>query len=277
MTTYREQAEQLIHEGNVEYYRFEGHNSFDNFDIKRNRFVTDQDRYIYFSRTERHHYYFTLKRIRQLLNAVVLKDTPYMLSRKQIEDEESFHRIKELVINSEKMRGLSSIRLVCDSHFNTFLQENSINNQHKSKDIGIERVDRKCFGGGYGVSGPWLDLLNDLTYFSSFSRITLQDVLDLLDEMKKLHSQGNPKLMKSILEKKYRIFKISPSLYDDFHRYTIMDDLERIYEQGLYLPTSSFATNPQKTMGDILCSYQKEKEKVLSRIDESFHRKNTQY
>ena len=206
MTTYNEIANQLVQEGKREYYRFQGHNSFDYFDIRKNRFVTDLDHYVYFSRTEDHHYYFTIRRIRQLLNAVVLRDTPYLLSRKQLRDDNSYRRIRDLVINSEKIRGLTSIKLVCDPHYNRFLQENSVSNHSKTINHGIERVDRRAYGGGYGVTGPWLDLWNDLTYFTSCARITAQDILDLVEEMRRGNSQSNPKLIKKTLnQKKERI------------------------------------------------------------------------
>ena len=38
MTTYSEIARQLLEEEAKEYYRFQGHNSFDYFDIRNNRF-----------------------------------------------------------------------------------------------------------------------------------------------------------------------------------------------------------------------------------------------
>ena len=272
MTTYNEIANQLVQEGKREYYRFQGHNSFDYFDIRKNRSVTDLDHYVYFSRTEDHHYYFTIRRIRQLLNAVVLRDTPYLLSRKQLRDDNSYRRIRDLVINSEKIRGLTSIKLVCDPHYNRFLQENSVSNHSKTINHGIERVDRRAYGGGYGVTGPWLDLWNDLTYFTSCARITAQDILDLVEEMRRGNSQSNPKLIKKTLNQKERTYRIAPNLYDDFHRYNIMDDLERIYEQGLYLPTSEFAQNPKETMRDILSSYQTTREKVLQKIDDRYHK-----
>lgn len=272
MTTYNEIANELVQDGNTEYYRFQGHNSFDYFDIRKNRFVTNSAHYVYFSRTEDHHYYFTIRRIRQLLNAVVLRDTPYLLSRKQLKAEDSYHHIRDLVINSEKIRGLTSIKLVCDPNYNTFLQENSVSNHSKTINQGIERVDRRVYGGGYGVTGPWLDLWNDLTYFTSCSRITTQDILSLLEEMKRGNSQSNPKLIKKALEQKERTYRIVPNLYNDFHRYSIMDDLERIYEQGLFLPTSTFATNPKETMRGILSSYQVTREKVLRKIDDRYHK-----
>ena len=134
----------------------------------------------------------------------------------------------------------------------------------------IERVDRKIYGGGYGVSSAWLDLLNDLTLFSSYVRITSIDILNILKNMRREKKLASPYLISDILDAKERVYRLSDNLYNDFHKYNIMNDLETIYEHKLYFENSSFATNPSKNIKDILVNYQKNREKVLRLVDTSY-------
>lgn len=270
MTTYNEIAKSLLNENAKEFYRFQGHNSFECYDIRNNRFNNEKNHYVYFSKSIDHHYYFTIKRIRQLINTIVLNDTHYKISRKQLKDPVSFNNIKSLVFNSEKVRNLNSISLVCDQKYYALLRENCINNMEKTKESGIERVDRRVFGGGYGITGTWLYLLDDLTYFSSSIRISVIDILKMLDIMHSSDMQTSPNLIKNILEQKSRTYKISANLFNDFHKYNIMNDLERIYDENLLLSTSQFGTNPSQTMKNVLITYQKNRDKVLILIDKKY-------
>ena len=136
----------------------------------------------------------------------------------------------------------------------------------------IERVDRKLYGGGYGVSNAWLDLLNDLTLFSSCIRITSIDILNILKNMRREKKLASPYLISNILDTKERTYRMSDNLYNDFHKYNIMNDLETIYEQKMYFEDSSFGRNPSTNIRDILTSYQKTREKILRLADNSYHK-----
>ena len=273
MTTYKRIIDTLIKEEKAnEFYRFQGSSSFEYFNIKSNRF-DDSKHYIYFSRTKNHHYYFTIRRIRQLLNKVVLNDTPYSISNKELENEESFKKITNIVLNQENLKGLKSISLVCDNAYYQLLKENSSCNMAKKvSPYLIERVDRKMYGGGYGVSNAWLNLLNDLTLFSSCIRITSVDILNILKNMRREKKLASPYLISSIFDTKERTYRMSDNLYNDFHKYNIMNDLETIYEEKLYFEDSSFGSNPGANFRDILTSYQKNREKVLRLADNSYHK-----
>lgn len=262
--TDNEMIQRLLEENNAyEFYRFQGHNSFEYYNIRTNRFEDDGNHYVYFSRTPSHHHYFTVKRIRQLINTIVLRDTPYKVSRKQLNNPEDFSNIKKLVINSEKIKRLNSIALVCDYTYYDLLRDSCINNMAKTYQSGVERVDRRVYGGGYGVTGAWLDLFNDLVYFSSYTRINTRDILDLLDKIKNGNSQASPKLIKDILEKKKRTYSLSETLYDDFHKYKIMEDLDRIEDEKLFLPESEFSRNPEETKKKVLSRYQQRRNEIL--------------
>lgn len=271
MTTYNEITQNLLEDGAKELYRFQGHNSFECYDIRNNRFNNTNSHYVYVSSSKPHHYYFTIKRLRQLINAIVLNDTHYKITRKWLDNPQSFHIIQNMVFNSDKVKNLNSISLVCDQVYYALIKENCINTRNKTQDSGIERVDRRVFGGGYGITGPWLDLFNDLTYFSSHTRITTFDVLELLDQLKHKGVQTNPLLIKDILERKTKNYIISENLYNDFHKYKIMNDLERICQEGLYVNESTFMTQPAKTIKKVLVTYQKNRHQVLTSLDKKYH------
>ena len=268
MTTYKRIIDTLIEEENANlFYRFQGSNSFECFNIKSNKFEDSGKHYVYFSRTKNHHYYFTVRRIRQLLNKEVLSGTSYSISNKELEDKERFKSITNIILNHENLK---SISLVCDNTYYQLLKENSISNLTKSAPYLIERVDRKIYGGGYGVASAWLQLLNDLTLFSSHIRITSIDILNVLKNMRKEKKLTTPYLINSILDEKERVYRISDNLYNDFHKYNIMNDLELIYENKLFLENSSFSNNSSKNIKDILASYQRNREKVLKLVDTSY-------
>lgn len=250
-----------------EFYRFQGHMSFEHFNIRTNRFEVKDERYVYVSRTPTHHCYFTVKRIRQLINTSILNNTPYQISRSQLKDPKSFSRIKSLIINSEKIRQLTSISLVCERSFYTLLEDNCIYNMHKTFQSGIERVDRRVHGGGYGVTGAWLHLFNDLVFFSSSTRFNAQDVIKLLESIRNGSGQTNPKLIEEILRRKPRAYSISKNLYDDFHKYRIMEDLDRIEQERLVLPGSELSKRPEATKKKVLQLYQNTRSQILSSYD----------
>ena len=273
MTTYKKIIDTLIKEERVtEFYRFQGSNSFEYFNIKSNKFDNNKH-YIYISGTKNHHYYFTIRRIRQLLNKVVLNNTPYNISNRELENEESFKKIVNIVLNQENIKNLKSISLIIDNTYYQLLKENSVYNMAKKESSNlIERVDRKIYKGGYGVSNAWLDLLNDLTFFSSYIRITSIDILNILKNMRREKKLTSPYLISNILDSKERVYRLSDNLYNDFQKYNIMNDLETIYEEKLYFEGSSFGSNPSKNIKNILTSYQKNREKVLRLVENSYHK-----
>lgn len=81
-----------------------------------------------------------------------------------------------------------------------------------------------------------------------------------------------PYLISSILESKKKTYKISDNLYNAFHKYTIMNDLEEIYEQKLYLENSAFSSSSTETINRVLTSYQKNRDKILLKLDKNYRK-----
>ena len=250
-----------------ELYRFQGANSFDHFDFHTSRF-DKIDGYVYFSKSLEHHKYFTNKRIRQMLNKIVLKDTPYQISCHDLrDDQESLSQIKRLIINSDNLSEMYSIRLVCNPMISNLIADNCLFQQNKGYKT-IERVDRRVYGGGYGIASEWKELLTYLTYFNSYKEIDRKDILQLIVNMSRNGKVNNRENISFLLDdsSRYKV-EVTPSFTNDFTKYQIRDCLERIVEQELCLPTSELSKDTNKTIKEVVSSYEKGKSKTLSLLD----------
>ena len=148
MSLFNNTIETLEKEGAVhELYRFQGGRSNCCFDPETSEFV-DMPSYIYLSKSLDHHKYFAVKRIKQLLTESVLSETKYDITTKDLHNLSTYRTIRRMVLNSELIPHLDSIKLVCDTSFIGLIRENSFNNnnKHNAKPI-VERVDHNRYGG----------------------------------------------------------------------------------------------------------------------------------
>ncbi len=273
MSLYSEVIEKVREEDiSAELYRFQGGNSFNYFDIGSSSFLdSSRDSYIYLSQSLDHHKYFTIRRIRQLLNSVVLQEEDLQISCKHLRNNDHFSTIKNLVLNSDKLQSLYSVRLICDRNAITLMKENSFSQSDKNNEKSVERVDRRVYGGGFGVSAEWKDLLACLTYFNGFQRIDRNTIVSLLSNMRisgRVTCKDNIDFVFSNPD--YYRFVLSPKLESDFTKYDIMESLERICENGIYSPRSSLAKKPSKTIKKVVEDYEIGREKVLTLIDKHY-------
>lgn len=270
MNLYEEVVSELKFLGYInELYRFQGGNSFEYFDIKNNRFSYDNnDKYFYFSNSLAHHKYFTVRRLRQLVNNLILCNTSYSICTKELANIDSYNHIKRLVLNSEKINGIYSIQLVYDSAYYELIKDNYCFSNRKQHPNAVERVDRKIFGGGYGVTGEWLSLLEHLTFFSCYQRITREQILELISNMRTRGSVGSINNANFIVSNVN--YQINAQIYNDFFKYDIMNDLENIVDKGLCLSTSKLYKNPSSTIKGVISGYQERREKTLRLLDTNF-------
>lgn len=111
-----------------ELYRFQGAYSYDYYNTKTSSFnITPNDSYVYLSGSLDHHKYFSIKRIKQLINRDVLRDTPYRLSNKYLSNIETYSKKSELGENpketirkvvEEYERGKEKVLTILDSRYN---------------------------------------------------------------------------------------------------------------------------------------------------------------
>ena len=248
-----------------EIYRFQGASSFQHFDFRTSRFnELSGTGYVYFSESLDHHKYFTTRRIRQMLNRIVLVTSPYEISCHDLRTDHSYRAIKDLIINSDKLHDMYSIRLICDRNASELISSNCVYQKEKTTSRAIERVDRRVYGGGYGVADEWKELLTYLTYFNAYQKIDRKSILQLLSNMRTTGRVNNKENINFILgdASSYSI-ELNPALESDFTKYKIMNCLESIIDQGLYLPGSSLDTEPTQTIKNVVEDYEKRKQKTL--------------
>lgn len=269
MSIYQDAISELRREESTsELYRFQGANSIEHFNLQTSRFndiSPSKDSYVYFSSSKDHHKYFTVKRIKQFLNQVVLKDTPYQLTNPQLATPDSYHHIKDLIINSDKIKDLYSVRLITDINFRNLIQDNYSFQREKHHNKSIERVDRRVYGGGYGITEEWKELLSYLTYFYAYRRINREDLIQLLTNMCKSGRVNKKDNLNFIIEKtnQYHI-DLNQNLESSFTKYKIRQALESILEKGMTSPESELQTVPEEVIKKTIEDYEKRKEKILT-------------
>ena len=257
----------------TDLYRFQGGNSMEYYDIKRVAFLEEsRESYVYLSQALDHHKYFTIKRIRQLLNNVVLYNTEFQVMRKQLQDIKCYKEIKKIVLNSDKIPNLYSVQLICDNNATTLLKENSFSRKAKDNERVLEKVDSRFYGGGFGVTSEWKELLECLTFFNGYHRIDREDILFLLTSMRTMNRvNGKDGINISPDNQNYYSFGISPRLESNFTKYAIMDSLERICENKLYSPKGTLAKEPIKTIKKVVEDYEKRRDKILTLVDKNYN------
>ena len=274
MTLYRHAIYELNHDNIVkEMYRFQGANSYEHFNIRTSRYNTDtEESFLYFSKSIDHHEYFTIKRIRQLLNKVLEEESEYRVTTKDLINQDSFTSIKNIVINTPKLEDLYSIKLVVNRNIDQLLKENSFKQEEKRKVGSVEKVDRRVYGGGYGLTKEWKELLYYLTYFTSFHTIDRKDIVKLLTNMRRtgrINRKDNIDFL--VKDPENYKFNLSEPIQSDFTKYQIINCLEEILEKGTFSEESELGINPNKTIRTVVDDYERGKEKVLTLFD-SYYR-----
>ncbi len=269
MALYNEVAREIERENYAKtLYRFQGGNSFSCFSNDGDLINETNGGYIYFSTSLDHHKYFTMKRMKQILNRQVLQETSYRIRNYDLRNIDSFNKIRELVINSETLCQLESFKLVYDASFLSLIKDNCCYQKDKPNSSMIERVDRRVYGGGYGITDEWTDLLRYLTFFVSSLKISKTDIVEVLNHIRKNGKTNQKENLSFLLGDATRYnFRLSEGIMNDFTKYDIMNALEMIVQKQLCLPTSDLAKQPTKTIKEVVDNYQKCKRKIISAID----------
>ena len=266
MALYKETSSELLSASTArEYFRFEGGKTNSRFDINSE----DNEGYIYISNSLNHHMYFSLKRIKQILNREMLELEHMPLTCKTIRDCEIYPRIKNLILYDENLSSVYSFRLGSCPIVDSLLRENAVYpNRQETKNKSAQRVDRRVYGGGYGLSEEWKRLFAALTYYTARTKITRKDLLELLAKMRatgKLTQKDNIKFLLSDNDR-YQ-YRINHNLESDFHKYSIIDALESILERGEAREDSTLANNPKKTIRRVVEEYERGREKTLRLLE----------
>lgn len=245
-------------------YRFQGGHTYPSYNIKDNSYDIDISRgYTYYSATIYHHKYFTYKRLKQYLNKKLseAKNIPY--STKMLVQEEYYQKLRKFIASCD-MDLFNSIGICCTGQFISLLQENALPRPKLFPEM-IERVDRRVFGGGYGLCSEWLELLKSLSLSYSTRRISHNDLLLMIRNIRRNSGPLTESL--NFLSNCEREIIINSEIFDDFMKYKIMGLLMSIIEKETCLPNSELAKKPRETIRRVVEDYQKEKETLLRHLD----------
>ena len=269
MSLYSDVSCELLHDKDAqELYRFQGGNSYHLLSIRNQNHSYNKNGYVYLSGSVEHHKYFMVKRLRQLINEEILKNEPFSLTSTNLSNTSSYNAIKTLILNSDKIADLYSTRLICQKELFHLIKENSFNQREKISTNSIERVDRKVYGGGYGLALEWRYLLGCLSYFTATTRINRNDLLDVVIKMKTTGKMTYKDHMRDIVTDVDRYqFKMNPNILSDFNKYEIVNILETLLEKGLVREGSELSENPRKVMREVVDDYERGREASIKVLE----------
>ena len=271
MSLYRDTSIELGKEIQTkEFYRFEGAKTCS----KLNSSNQNDSGYIYISKSQDHHMYFTMRRLKQALNALYIEETGESLTNGSIRSNETYPVIRDLVLYGSSISPLYSYRLITPSSFERLIKENCIrNDQPKNGKKYVERVDKRVYGGGYGLADEWKNLLLYITFFTAQTRISKNDLYDLIIKMRQTGKLTSKDHLQDIIANHDRYtYEVNPYLESDFNKYNIANALEEIEEKGLVLPTSSLAETPRKVVREVMDEYERGREKTLELIGKRYEK-----
>lgn len=251
-----------------ELYRFEGGSSFKKINFRNRRNDSDRREFTYFSASIDHHKYYILKRLKQAINEILSEEEQININGAYLSNLSNYMHIKKLIANSDKLNDLYSARLICNKDFIKHIKENSFYPDSKAGYGSIERVDRRVFGGGYGISAEWRKLLDLFTYFKASQRIDKNSVLELISNMRKTCKVNRFDNIDFLVQRNHNyVYEISESLGNDFAKYEIIECLEKILEDKVYQESSRLGQKPFDTIKEIVTDYEIGKRKTLRLLD----------
>lgn len=258
------------------FYRFEGYISKSYYDLRNQNLLKCSNNYIYFSQTIAHHFYFIAKRLEQLLQQEILKNTSLNLNTTTLRKIDAYHTILDFIENYKLSNPLYSLEIRFCSKFLELLKGNIVRNVSKKNNMKqAELVDVGIKGGGFGLSADWLHLFELLTIIYSYQQITNENLIDFLKiyRLNKIdkHCSLNPTLF--LLEKKYQRFIPNYAvLQNDFAKYDIVDTMENLLDSGAVNPNSPFGKNPTETIRSTVRHYERTRSKTLQNLNTLYNK-----
>lgn len=250
----------------IDLYRYEGYNTYKNFELAQNKMLDSYEHYIYFSVSQKHHLYYLKRKLIKLLNEKILEQHNLKVSKKNLLNLETFqiicNTIEQYNLNDENF----SIEIRTLPVFKLIAENNTIKNLKKVM-FGslIEKADSTKYGGGYGLKGEYLEIFDILTLFYNYSKITQEDILKFLyyyrQRLSTISSDIDP--LYFLINPNRRTIKLNVSLNSNFTKYRLLNALETIVSNNLYLPNSNFAKNPNEFIRQVVQEYNMVRENVI--------------
>ena len=254
--------ENLLCDNTKSLYRFQGGSSYTHFKLTDQEASFSLNKYVYFSKNFDHHRYFVYKRLKQIINKISLETNGISISRCKLAELDYYHKLRKAIVNFPNITNLESIRFFVDFNLIALIEDNYIYNESKleCKRV-IERVDRKVYGGGYGIADEWLELFNYLTFAYSKKEISRSDLIKLLNDIKSGYKSNLDCV--SFISKDITNLTINSSIYSSFNKYEIARKIEEIMDKKLYREGSFLSTNPKLLIKKINNDYLSVRDKIL--------------
>ena len=219
-------------------------------------FNPDDMKYIYFSRTNKHHVYYIFNKVYRIIVDELRKNENHAMYKK-LEIPCDLHMVdfyKTPSVNVLKRVQLFfrdylppvSVELVSLRYLNgfcDFLNDSLVYNKNKKDNFAPEISDRRMFGGAYGINDAWLSLFKCCVFETKHSNLTIDNFFEfLLYNSHRAHviKQG----LKSCLNNNPHFFEIldyityttlkNPDFYDKNNINIVKKSIREIRDERLY-------------------------------------------
>ncbi len=261
-------------------YRYQSNNiignSFRHLIIDKNQPNIEMDfrNNIYFSKSYDHHKYFIRKKLKSIINKMLIEENLPTITKYNMSVLNSYNQILCSIIDNYELYNHESIHLIFSNKLLNLIKENSIKQENKIKGLALpELADRRKNGGAYGISNDWLELLNNLTLFYKKINIDYNDVLNYLYKVKLNYLSNRKWDVVQFLDEKIPNTYINEFIYCPYHKYKILENMETIIQNRNYVKNSNLHKHPTKTIKEIIEDYKILRENILNNLEKEYDKK----
>lgn len=255
------------------FFRFQGGLSKNQYAIKKEHVACKSNHFIYFSSNERHHKYYTKRRINQMLeqspqDMICFSKGNDILNKSYLKSFAILEKAKKNIKDSNSFPKIQTFQfLFSESLFQT-ISQNTVLQTSQNKNVNLpERVDLRKKDGGFGLKHLWLELFNlsllgiEVKTFSKEDLETYYYALTTAKD-KTVFYESEPHFSRT------QVF-LPDTLDSSFTKYKIADKMEQIYDAGYFISTSTFAKKPRETIHEVTSEYQRNKELAVKLLEKS--------
>ena len=216
------------------------------------------------------------RKLIKLLKEKILEQYELKISKKNLVNLKTFQiicsAIEQYNLNEENF----SIEIRTLPVFKFIAENNTIKNLKKVASFSlIEKADSTKHGGGYGLKAEYLEIFDILSVFYSYFKITKEDILTFLyyyrQRLSMISSDNDP--LYFLINPNRRTIKLNVSLSCNFTKYRLLNALETIVANNLYMPNSNFAKNPNEFIRQVVQEYNMARENILELSSNIYTRK----
>lgn len=225
-------------------------------------FDADAGNYIYFSRTDKHHCYYIFNKVLKIINEEITNAKKLKLIDKDyIPDDyklfnhyynvniEIIKKVKEFFNHYIPEAKLELVTINYLNGFSKFIDKCALINAKKGyKTFCPEISDTRTFGGAYGISDAWLELLNCCTVSTSTTCMHMDKFFDFLID-NAYRCKVNKRSLTSVMKANGMLFEImneftssqlnNPQFFDKKNINKMYKLIDEIKYKKLYNPSAN--------------------------------------